>query len=76
MSFLSVCIAQERFDFEVHQAHFLSGEYRTSEKQLTNSREFKIIFKDGCTVKFNTNAFTGRANNWRWIIRNVHGKVM
>lgn len=73
---IGICEAQERFDFEVHQGHFLNGEYRTSEKQLTYSREFEIIFKDGCAVKFNTDAYTGRASKWRWSRRNIHGLLM
>ena len=72
----SICMAQKRFDFEIHYDHFLAGEYKSLEREFKNCLECKIIFKDGCAVKYNSSKITGRTYNWRWVKRNIHGKLM
>ena len=73
---LSSVSGGNRFDFEIHKGHFLSGEYKTKSKELSDSIEFEIVFKDGCSVKYNMSKRFGRAEHWRWSKRNVHGKLM
>lgn len=74
--FPDICKAQERFDFGIHQGHFLAGDFKTSAQEFKNCIVFKIIFDDECAVKFDSSKITGRSYNWRWsnIIR--HGKIM
>ncbi len=67
---------EKRFDFEVHQGHFINGEFDTSVRNHKYKQVFELTFKDGCAVKFDSDMNTGRASLWRWSKRNVHGRMM
>ncbi len=71
-----VCGAEERFDFELHKAHFLRGEYTTTSKAKSYTQTVEITFKDGCAVKYDADLQSGRTSRWRWSQREIHGTLM
>ncbi len=80
LGFILVCgicgASNGKFNFGVHEGHFLYGEYEAWEKEDRNYASIKIKFKDGCTVIYTELKGDRRSGQWRWIVRNIHGQTM